>query len=282
VTGSVPHSGLDEKSSFQLTRELELLISAGLVFALLQLPDVLEAWWMRTSVHVGGTAFGIVFMLYYVGKLVSYGLIAAIAGHFLLRGFWVAIMGLRSVYPAGVIREKLDHGTVYRKFYDNRLATLAEIEDRVDRVAASIFAFVFLFLLIFLMMIVWTIFAGVLAFLARGITGRDDVVMPVLLAVFLVYSLLTWFVAAVDKRTKKHEVSPATETLALRILRGLYYASFNFLYAPVFFTFASHSSRRRMSALLVTFLYSMIAIFMLSVFYTRGLIGFDSYAYYPA
>ncbi|HEX2061532.1 MAG TPA: hypothetical protein VHK90_12395, partial [Thermoanaerobaculia bacterium] len=145
----------EEKSLFQLTRELELLISAGLVFALLQLPTVLDNWWTHTIVHVGGAAFGTVFTIYYVAKLVSYGLIAAIAAHFLLRGFWVAIMGLRSVFPTGIEREKLDQGEVFRRFYDERLLTLDEIEHRVDRIAASIFAFVFLFLTIFLMMSVW-------------------------------------------------------------------------------------------------------------------------------
>ncbi|MEA2463583.1 MAG: hypothetical protein QOJ98_1330, partial [Acidobacteriota bacterium] len=130
MTASTPEIDSAEKSLFQLTRELELLISAGLVFALLQLPDLLNDWWMRTSVHVGGSAFGTVFMLYYVGKLIAYGLSVAIAAHFLLRGLWVAIMGLRSVFPDGVNRDKLDQGEVYRKFYEERLLSLQEIEDR--------------------------------------------------------------------------------------------------------------------------------------------------------
>jgi hypothetical protein len=71
------------------------------------------------------------------------------------------------------------------------------------------------------------------------------------------------------------------ESAALRVMQWMYYLTFNFLYAPVFFTFASHSSRRRVSLLLVSFLYAMIGFFMLSVFYARGIFGFDSYVYYP-
>ena len=282
MTASVPDSESAEKSLFQLTRELELLISAGLVFALLQLPQWLDDWWMRTSVHVGGSAFGTVFGLYYAGKLVAYGLIVAIAAHFLLRGFWVAIMGLRSVFPGGIDREKLDQGPVYRKFYAERLMTLDEIEDRVDRLAASIFAFVFLFLFIFLMMSVWAIVAWVLAFITMRITGSDRLVLPIIVAVFVIYVGLQSFAASVDKAAKKRQVSPWVEKLALRILKGMHYITFNFLYAPVFFTFASNTSRRKTSVVLVTFLYAMIGMFMLSVFYSRGILGFDSYAYYPA
>lgn len=282
MTETAPETSSAEKSLFQLTRELELLISAGLVFALLQLPDVLDRWWAHTSVHSGGWVFGTVFTLYYVGKLVSYGLMVAIASHFLLRGFWVAIMGLRSVFPTGVDRDKLDQGEIFRKFYDERLLTLDEIEKRVDRLAASIFAFVFLFLLIFLMLSVWAAVAGGVALLAAKITGNDEVMMPVMTAVFLFYVALQSFAASVDKTTKKRPVSPRTERAALRVMKWSYYTTFNFLYAPVFFTFASHTSRRKMSALLVSFLYAMIGFFIISVFYARGILGFDSYVYYPA
>jgi hypothetical protein len=282
VTASVPPPESAEKSLFQLTRELELLISAGLVFALLQLPQWLDDWWMRTSVHVGGSAFGTVFSLYYAGKLVAYGLIVAIAAHFLLRGFWVAIMGLRTVFPSGIDHEKLDQGPVFRRFYSERLMTLDALEERVDRFAASIFAFVFLFLFIFLMMSVWAMVAWVLAFIVMRITGTDRMVLPIIVTVFALYVGLQSFAASVDKMAKKRRVPAWAEKLALRIMKWMYYISFNFLYAPVFFTFASNTSKRKTTVILVTFLYSMIGIFMLSVFYSRGILGFDSYAYYPA
>ncbi|HYH10367.1 MAG TPA: hypothetical protein VEK11_25205 [Thermoanaerobaculia bacterium] len=272
----------EEKSLFQLTRELELLISAGLIFALLQLPGILDDWWVHTTVHVGGPAFGTVFIIYYVAKLVAYGLIAAIAAHFLLRGFWVAIMGLRSVFPDGVNREKLEQGEVFRKFYDERLLTLDEIEHRADRIAASIFAFVFLFLTIFVMLVLWAGLAGLVALLVMKLTGNDRLGMPVLMTVFGIFILLQSFVASVDMSTRKRTVSPGLQNAALKILKALYYPTFNFIYAPVFFTFTSHTSRRKMNVLLVGFLYAMIGVFMLSIFSARGIVGFDSYAYYPA
>lgn len=271
----------EEKSLFQLTRELELLISVALIFALLQLPEVLDDWWNRTSVHAGGIAFGTVFTTYYVGKLVSYGLIVAIAGHVLLRGFWVAVMSLRSVFP-DVKREKLDQGQIFQKFYENRLMTLDQLEARVDRVAASIFAFVFLFLLIFAMLVAWAAVAWILAFIVTRITGNDRLAMPLVIALFVIYVGLQSFAASVDKASKKRPVSPRLENAALRVMHWMYYLTFNFIYAPVFFTFASHSSRRRVSVLLVSFLYAMIGFFMVSVFYARGILGHDSYVYYPA
>lgn len=271
----------EEKSLFQLTRELELLISAGLIFALMQLPGVLDNWWQHTTVHVGGAAFGAVFVTYYVAKLVAYGLIAAIAAHFLLRGFWVAIMGLRSVFPHGANTEKLEHGEIFTKFYANRMLSLEEIEQRADRIAASIFAFVFLFLTIFVMMAFWAALAGLVALIIVKVTGNDRLAMPVLLTVFALFVVLQSFVASVDKTSRKRPVSPRIERASLKIMQWLYYPTFNFIYAPVFLTFTSHTSKRKMNILLVGFLYSTIGLFMLSIFSSRGIIGFDSYSYYP-
>jgi hypothetical protein len=271
----------EEKSLFQLTRELELLISAGLIFALLQLPGLLDDWWLRTTIHVGGAAFGAVFITYYIAKLVAYGLIVAISAHFLLRGFWVAIMGLRSVFPHGPELDKLEHGEVFSKFYGERLLTLDEIEHRADRVAASIFAFVFLFLTIFVMLAFWGVLAGTVALLVVKVTGNDRLALPVLTAMFVLFVALQSFVASVDKTTRKRSVSPRVQNAALKILKWLYYPTFNFIYAPVFFTFTSNTSRRKMNVLLVGFLYSMIGVFMVSVFAARGILGFDSYSYYP-
>jgi hypothetical protein len=270
-----------DKSIFQLTRELELLISVALVFALLQFPVVLDDWFNRHSIHVGGVSFGVVFTLYYVGKLVSYGLIVAISTHILLRGFWVAVMSLRSVSPP-VDLDRIDQGKVMRRFYENRLMTLDELERRVDRVAASIFSFIFLFLLLFLMLSVWAGLAWLTALIVSGITGNDNVVLPVIACVFCVYILLQSFVGIVDKVSRKRDLSPRMENAALRVMRWMYYVTFNFIYAPVFLTFASQSSRRRVSALLVGFLYTMIGFFVVSVFFAVGLFGYDSYVYYPA
>ncbi|HEX7808134.1 MAG TPA: hypothetical protein VF608_05410 [Thermoanaerobaculia bacterium] len=278
----MPERDPEAKALFQLTREMELLISAALVFALLQLPAALDDWFAANSLHVGGVSFFTVFVVYYVGKLVAYGLIVAISAHFLLRGFWVAIMSLRSVYPGGVDREKLEQGEIYRKFYDERLMTLNELEDRVDRMAASIFAFVFLFLLLFLMLIVCALAAMVLALIVAKVTGDDSYIGPVVIGSFVLYLVLQSYVALVDKISKTKPLAPKVEGSAMRLMRWMYYPTFNFLYAPVFFTFSTNTSRRRMTALLIAFLYSMIAVFMFSIFLARGIIGFDSYSYYPS
>jgi hypothetical protein len=271
----------EAKALFQLTREMELLISGALVFALLQLPTVLDDWWSQISLHVGGSSFFTVFIVYYIGKLVAYGLIVAISAHFLLRGFWVALMSLRSVYSGGIDLDKLDQGRIYRTFYEQRLISLYDVEDRVDRIAASIFAFVFLFLLLFLTMSMWAAGAWVFAILVAKLTGNDAWFVPIVLAFFVIFLGLQMLVALADKISKKRELAPRTQQAALSLLRVMHYLSFNFVYAPVFFTFSTRTSRRRMSVLLVSFMYAMIGAFMVSLFLSRGLIGFDSYSYYP-
>lgn len=271
----------EAKALFQLTREMELLISAALVFALLQLPEFLDRWWEASSLHLGGVSFFSVFIIYYGCKLIAYGLIVAISAHFLLRGFWVAIMSLRSVYPAGYDTTKLEHGKIYEAFYERRLMTLQEIEDRVDRISASIFAFVFLFLLLFLAMSVWAAAGWLIGFILARVTGNDDLIGITVLVWFGLFLAVQIYLALIDRYSKTHEVSEGTKRSTLRIFRWMHFATLNFIYAPVFFTFTTHTSRRRMSTLLIGFMYSMIGVFMFSLFLSRGVIGFDSYSYYP-
>src|SRR5688500_14085961 len=202
---------------------MELLISAALVFVLFQFHTILDNWWGRAQIHVGGTSFGTVFTMYYAAKLVSHGLIAAIVTHFLLRGFWVAVMGLRSVFPSGVRREKLDQGDVLRTFYDTHLATLDELESRVDRFAASIFAFVFLFLTIFMVLAVWSGAAWVLALLLTRISGSETAVRPTLIVVFITFVVLQSFVASVDRTSKKQEISARLKKMALKAMTFMHY-----------------------------------------------------------
>ena len=270
-----------EKSVFQLTRELELLISGALVFALLQLPGILDGWWHETRTHVAGRAFVVPFSAYYAAKLASYGLIATIFTHFLLRGLWVALLGLRGVFPEGIDYTKLHQGPFMRRFYERRIPTLGTLEAKVDRVAALMFSFVFLYLILLFIGTLWVTVAGAIAFVVGRLAGRPSLFGPVFFVVLALFVVAQSIVATADKTSRKSELNPKLEALASRILNVIHYASLNFLYAPMFLTLTTRISKRVVMGLQLGFFYTLIAVFVVSVFVAQGVVGFDSYAWFP-
>jgi hypothetical protein len=271
----------EEKSEFQLTRELELLISGALVFALLQLPGLLDDWWLGRQVHLTGVAHAVPFGAYYVGKLASYGLIVTILLHFLLRSFWVALMGLRSAWPEGIDESRMDSGPFVREFYRGRLLTVTQLEERIDRIAAILFAFVFLFLTLLTVMAFWAAVAGLVAVLITRLSGREESLKAIFWTIFSLFISVQIVVAMIDKWSKKRPLSPRASAIATRLLKFMHYSTLNFVYAPIFLTFSTRVSRKVMSVIQVGFIYAMLFIFAVSVLSSLGVIGFDSYAWFP-
>lgn len=272
---------IDEHAEYQLTRELELLISGALVFALLQAPEYLDAWWNRTALNVAGTSFAAPFAAYYAGKIVAYGLIAVIVGHFVIRGFWVALLGLRAAFPGEIDESKLDMGPYQRELYARRDISLSQLEDRVDRVAASLFSFFFLFMFLIAGVVFWAIVSGAVAIGLSRLVGRPGLVAPIFWFLFAVYALVPTSVRLLDKRSKSHELSPFARKFGARAFAFSYFFTLGFLYTPIFMTFATRFRRKTFVAVQVGFLYTMVAIFIVSTFIGVGLIGYDSYEYFP-
>lgn len=265
----------------QLSRELELLISGALVFALLQLPGYFDAWWNDVRIHLTGATFAVPFAAYYIGKLASYGLIATIAFHFLLRGLWVALLGLRGAFPGGIDESRTGLGPFMLGFYASRLTTLQELEKRVDRVAATVFSFVFLFLALLLGISLWSGLAGLIAFAVARVAGQPSLMGIVFWSVFGGFALAQTAVSFVDRLSKKRELSPRTKRFATGVMRLIYFGTLNFLYAPIFFTFASNVSRKMITTVQIVFLYALIAVFAVTTLLSAGVFGFDNYAWFP-
>lgn len=269
----------DRRALLSLTRELEVLISAALVISLLQLPGVLDTWFNARYLHLEGTAFGVIFSIYYVGKLISYGLIAAFTIHFLARGFWVAIWGLENAFPHGSNLEKADLGPVTTRVFRERIPSLQTLERAVDRFASSIFAFVFIFVLQLLVISLAAMLSWLVAVLLALIPGVDAGIA--FIVVFTVYFLSIAIPALLDKGIGKGWVSRRLEGSVRRAITFLSVINLSALSAPLFLTFASNVSRKRIALIQTVFIYVLVGVFAAAVFSDVGLLRYDSYLYYP-
>src|SRR3954469_13740370 len=131
------------------TWELELLISGAVLFALFQLPSLLNGFFARIEPHATTAVLpAILFVQIYV-KAIIYALIASFVVHLIARAYWVGLVGLHSVFPKGVRWENFKSGPVTLEVYRTRLVSLPAIISRTDNFCSVIFSFAFLLVLLF-------------------------------------------------------------------------------------------------------------------------------------
>lgn len=129
---------------FDRTWELELLISGVVVFGLVQVPGYLVKSFDRLSISLDEGLFLFVWMVYVYLQLAVLAVTAALLVHLLARAYWVGLIGLRSVYPRGVIwRRLITHGPRTQVLMRAMLPSLATLIRRADIFCSSIFSFAF-------------------------------------------------------------------------------------------------------------------------------------------
>jgi hypothetical protein len=122
------------------TWEVELLISGVAVFAMLQLPGWLDNQMFALTPRLDANLAGMVLSLYLYLKSAAVILAVTFALHLLLRAHWIALVGMHSVYPDGVLWEKLRMGPVRREIEQRRHGHAAESIERADNRATVVFA----------------------------------------------------------------------------------------------------------------------------------------------
>ncbi len=131
--------------------EPELLISGLAIYATIQIPDYIRDFYQfyRYNLQLDTGFIDELMPMLVVGviltalKVLSFAFIF----HFIVRAFWVGLMGLRSVFSEGIQYEKLEYSELYRSEMKNRLGTQDSFLLATDRLASVIFSIAFLFVL---------------------------------------------------------------------------------------------------------------------------------------
>jgi hypothetical protein len=166
IEDAPPQPPLRERSArvtLSRTWELELFISGATVFALLQAPALVDRWWAHTDPHLAGGANAVGFIAYYYAKLILYTLIATFVSHLITRAYWVALVGVHSVFPHGVRWEELKYGPAFEATFRKRLPSLEDSIRRIDDLSSLLFAGGAFVLLMFVLSIVFVGIGGALS-----------------------------------------------------------------------------------------------------------------------
>lgn len=263
------------------TWEVELLISGVAVFAMMQLPGWLTGvgLYLRPRFDEGWRGVLSILFVYLVSAAVI--LAATFALHLLLRAYWIALVGVHSVYPDGIRWDRLRIGPIEREVMQRRDGAFAALIERADNRASIVFAMgVALAAMLLTITTVFVILfsAGSAIAIALHAVIRPDQVLLICIAVLLAPILLLHLF---DHRYGAHVQEGG-------LLRRSAAATFN-LYARLGFAnrggvmamLSSHHGRRRVQLLASV---AMMACLLCAVFAQEAMRRpelFGNYAGFP-
>lgn len=269
---------------YRRTWELELLISGAVVFALLQLPGTVDEWFLAAEHRIGAGMESLLFLSYYVSKLILYTLIGAFLAHLVARALWVGLIGLDSVFPEGARWDRVESGPIQKRVRRERAIPIADAIERADAVASVIFSAAFAIVLMLLLVGVLSAVFGAAA-LAVGVWLGEDSVSPVFWTLYFLFFLPPALAQIADKALERR-VAPGGRAARLieSLLRGYYRAAGPIarISDVITTTLSTNMPRYRGTGAMIVALGVLVAIFLVrDVLIGSGALRMDGYAHFP-
>lgn len=126
------------------------------MFTVVQIPDLLTQGYdymaYNLASHTEGATFMLSLLAYSMMKAACYVLFLAFLINFVMRAYWVGLVGLLAVYPTGIQYDRLPLSTTYsRRRMEEQLGSLNRYILRLDQRCSVIFAIAFLIVIMFIL-----------------------------------------------------------------------------------------------------------------------------------
>ncbi|MGH8105725.1 MAG: hypothetical protein ACREO2_05380, partial [Arenimonas sp.] len=170
------------------TWEMELLISGATVFSLLQLPRPLYRFLSNAGEMHGEAVYQAIKIFGIYVQFSLWILIITFVVHLFMRGYWIALVGMNSVFPKGMQWDRLsDHGPIYKKDLEDNSPDMSELIEVADNRATVVFGLGFgTALTMFLLCLLMGVLIGILlALQIYGLSTKSDDIVFIMLAVFM-------------------------------------------------------------------------------------------------
>jgi hypothetical protein len=138
----IKHKGRIQGTLFD-TSEEELIISVAFTFAMLKTPAALSTLFNSLNSHFP-TMMSIIYAFMAL-SMAAYTLLAGFAIHLFIRSSWVALMGIHSVFPEGILWEKTSAKPIQVEVSKKTWYRIEELIVITDKVSSSILAMTFSF-----------------------------------------------------------------------------------------------------------------------------------------
>lgn len=247
----------------ELTGEVELIISGGMLLALAQAPEHLDAWWDSLRPHLTNPYYTVVFVGWYYLKLMVYTLVGAFGVHIFARAYWVGLLGLDSVFPHGIRWERIRYGPIAKRTYREAFRPLATLARRADHFGSTIFSFAFWIVLLFLVSTTIAATAGVGAVILHRWVLRSVTVSALWWALLGAFVMAPTVATLVDRLAGERLDTGGRLARAIRgALRGSYFVFGGPLLLPIQFTLTSNLRRGAMQGMMIGVFAVLVGIFL--------------------
>jgi hypothetical protein len=257
--------------------QLELLISGFVIFLLIGgldrvmlLPQTLFTLTDQSTVYLSVSVIGGLLSVAYIALLV------ALIFHVVMRGLWIAAIGLR--YISGDIDyDALGYQARYRRWLRRSMGSFDEYIERLERYCSVIFSVAFLIifcflslagycLFIFTVQVVFTWFSGgVYNEQLRGIFGGNGMINLLCIIPGVIY-LIDFFTLGFFKRNRH------TARAYYPVYRFMGWVTFAALYRPLYHNLVDDRFGRRLARLLPVFVFGTMLLLSVNVI---------THAYFP-
>jgi hypothetical protein len=259
------------------TWELELIVSGATTLGLLQLPQLLDHGYFRAMNLVPQDYAQLFMPLWLYSKIAVVVLALTFLTHLCLRGYWVALVGLNSVYPGGIRWDRLGLGPIARGRFEQESPQvhIDEAIERADNRATRVFGTGFSFALLMLAPVLLVLIAVLVAICVQASVGEGYTLR--IFGGVLAIVLVPWMLAAILDRRLGHLVQgmPQLARLVGAVI-GIYgRLGFGPRSNPLVALFASNAGRVRFA---LTALLVIMPVSFAIVLAARGRLPFGLFA----
>ncbi len=265
------------------TWELEMLVSGAVLFGLIQLPPLVSSAFASITPRLGGKAFIVAFEAYLFGKAILYALIGGFILHLASRAYWVALVGLDSVFPRGIRWEKGTFGPLTREVFRSRFVSLPVRVERIDNFSSVIFAAAFGIVFLLLTGVLLLAAVAGAALLITHLFLRDQGFQRVFLPLFFLFFLLPLVAFAIDRRVGAR--LPA-DGAAARFIRAVAVYAYRvqgiFVHGPITQTLFTNVRKRIVLPAMILTMMAAIGGAVLDLLAVRNRLSLGGYDLLPA
>jgi hypothetical protein len=265
------------------TWEVELLISGVAVFAMLQLPGWLDDKVMALLPRLDTTWSKFLPVLFIYAKGAAMILAATFVIHLLLRARWIALVGMNSVYPQGILWDRLRIGPLQRQLETERDPGMPSMIERADNRATVVFAIGVMMATMIVTVALGLTAVFVVIALARQQAGLQiNVAQAIFMAMLLV--MLPWLAAVQADRFFGDRLAAGgfVRRLLTAVLRAYSRIGLARGSNPTMALLSSHGGERRMVVLTIVLMFVAIGGAAISFDFLRAPGHFGSYSLFPS
>ncbi|MFY7912868.1 MAG: hypothetical protein ACOVO2_25085 [Emticicia sp.] len=253
---------------------LELVVSGAAIFSTSFLPEFVDKVTFsyfenyQFNTEISSTIFPN--LAFSFAKAASYLLIFSFFIHFILRAFWIALVGLRAVYPKGIDYDKLPNtNNELKGIYKNWFGSFDDYIVRLDKNCSRIFSIAFIMVLFSVMISVMylVIFISIILFKTYNADLYAKIRNIAMISVVALLALVFVFVSIMNK--EKYRDNPVLSKWFVRMVKMMSLMYFG-MFKPlnyIGFVFASHIPHKTYYRFMLTLMLSFSVLAM--VIYTK-------------